>query len=201
MSREANKLKNRQKIVQAAEQIIREGGVERLTMRHLSGVAGVALKTPYNLFGSKTGVLIALLDQAREGLMSDLNQSPSGSHLLALLDSLDHTRRFFESDEPFYRAVFWEIMTSDQIDERSLAHTQIFNLVIMRIERASKDGEIIPAADANELGRRLGLTLLALLGMWAGGHLTITECIAQTKAIWAALLSVASTTDLAANTG
>lgn len=200
MSREANKQKNRQKILQAAEHIIREGSVEQLTMRHLSSVAGVALKTPYNLFGSKTGVLIALLDQAREGLMSNLNQSPSGPHIPALLDSLDHTRKFFESDEPFYRAVFWEIMTSHQIEERSLAHKQIFNLVTMRIDRASKHGEIISPSDSNELGRRLGLALLALLGMWAGGHLTIAECIAQTKVIWAALLRVASTADIAADT-
>lgn len=201
MSRESNKLKNRQKIIQAAEHIVRDGGVERLTMRNLANVAGVALKTPYNLFGSKTGVLIALLDQAREGLMSDLNQSQNGSQLVALLDSLDHTQKFFESDEPFYRAVFWEIMTSDQIEERSLAHTQIFDLVIMRIERANKDGEIIPSIDAKELGRRLGLTLLALLGMWAGGHLTIAECIAQTKAVWDALLRVASTADVTASLG
>lgn len=193
MSREINKQLNRQKIVRAAEQIIRQNGVEQLTMRNLSSVADVALKTPYNLFGSKTGVLIALLDEARAGLISDLESSGSGSHLVALLNSLDEIRKFFESDEAFYRAIFWEIMTSDQIEERSLAHTQIFDLVIVRINDASKAGEIFEAVNTEDLGRSLGLNLLALLGMWAGEHLTIAECIEQTKMVWMALVRMAAT--------
>lgn len=201
MSRESSKQKNRQKIVQAAEQIIREDGVDRLTMRNLAGVAGVALKTPYNLFGSKTGVLIALLDQARDGLMSDFGQGLAGSHVLRLVISLDATRGFFESDETFYRAIFWEIMTSDQIEDRSLAHSQIFGLVIIRIEHAKREGEILQTTDVDELGRRLGLSLLAFLGMWAGGHLSIAECIEQTKMVWAALMRGVSTDEVAAEIG
>ena len=51
---EQNKQRNRDRILTAADEIIRKDGLEALSMRHLADYAGVSLRTPYNLFGSKT---------------------------------------------------------------------------------------------------------------------------------------------------
>ncbi len=189
MSRQDKKQQNRRRIAEAAEQIIREQGVERMTMRQLADVAGVALKTPYNLFGSKTAVLISLMGEAMDYLIADLGQSADGSVLTGFGSSLDQIREFFLSDEAYYRVIFWEIMTSDQPEARALAHTQIIDLITARLEQAIEGGELSAEANPNVLGRQLGLNFLALLGIWASGHVTISEVMDQTKAVWASLLS------------
>ncbi len=62
--REEAKAENRDRILTAAAKIIRQEGFERLTMRHLAESADVSLRTPYNLIGSKTQILLGLLEGA-----------------------------------------------------------------------------------------------------------------------------------------
>src|SRR5689334_17684663 len=50
----------RRRILEAAAQLIRASGGAGLSMRTLAERAEVSLATPYNLFGSKSGVLTAL---------------------------------------------------------------------------------------------------------------------------------------------
>ena len=55
--REKAKEEKRARIREAAARIIRSEGIGKLTMRRLAEEAGVSLRTPYNLIGSKTDVL------------------------------------------------------------------------------------------------------------------------------------------------
>ena len=64
--REAGKAERRQRIIQAARELIRETGNAGLSMRVLASRAGVSLATPYNLFGSKRAIVLALLQDVRE---------------------------------------------------------------------------------------------------------------------------------------
>ena len=64
--REAGKAERRQRIISAARELIRETGNAGLSMRVLASRAGVSLATPYNLFGSKRAIVLALLQDVRE---------------------------------------------------------------------------------------------------------------------------------------
>jgi AcrR family transcriptional regulator len=64
--REAGKAERRQRIIRAARELIRETGNAGLSMRLLAARAGVSLATPYNLFGSKRAIVLALLQDVRE---------------------------------------------------------------------------------------------------------------------------------------
>jgi AcrR family transcriptional regulator len=64
--REAGKAERRNRIIQAARELIRETGNAGLSMRVLAARAGVSLATPYNLFGSKRAIVLALLQDVRE---------------------------------------------------------------------------------------------------------------------------------------
>lgn len=64
--REAGKAERRARIIQAARELIRETGNAGLSMRVLAQRAGVSLATPYNLFGSKRAIVLALLADVRE---------------------------------------------------------------------------------------------------------------------------------------
>ncbi len=97
MSRLDSMERNRDRITRAAETIIRSDGVAKLTMRRLAREAGVALKTPYNLFESKAGVLIALLSTAIESLIEDLGPDDKGGAIADLAESLEEIREFFST--------------------------------------------------------------------------------------------------------
>jgi AcrR family transcriptional regulator len=64
--REAGKAERRKRIIHAARDLIRETGNVGLSMRALAARAGVSLATPYNLFGSKRAIVLAVLDDVRE---------------------------------------------------------------------------------------------------------------------------------------
>lgn len=62
--RETNKQARRERILNAAVRLLKRGGAEALTMRELARAARLSEMTPYNLFGSKAGVLAALFENA-----------------------------------------------------------------------------------------------------------------------------------------
>ncbi|MEM9312207.1 MAG: helix-turn-helix domain-containing protein, partial [Pseudomonadota bacterium] len=113
VEREKAKDMNRAKIRAAAEVIIRKEGMDKLTMRRLAEEARVSLRTPYNLFGSKTEVLIALLDRAQFDPFQNSPARNDQSALATLMSTLDQVEATFEEDEAFFRVVFREIMVSD----------------------------------------------------------------------------------------
>lgn len=56
------KLERQQRILAAARELMQETGDLSFSMRTLAEQAGVSLATPYNLFGSKQAILLAVLD-------------------------------------------------------------------------------------------------------------------------------------------
>ena len=64
--REKRKLERRERILAAAQELIRATGSLGLSMRALATKAEVSLATPYNLFGSKRAIVLAVLQDVRE---------------------------------------------------------------------------------------------------------------------------------------
>lgn len=186
--REEAKEFNRARIRAAAEEIIRTEGMEKLTMRRLAEQADVSLRTPYNLFGSKTDVLISLMEEA------ELELSPLGAGdekltiIEQLLGSLDRIEAFFESDEEYFRAIYASIMMSDHPEARETAVSRSVGLACVRLQQAADSGELVPDTDTNALGRHLAIQLLAVLGMWGSGFFSNRESITQVRQSWCAAL-------------
>ncbi|HSV71480.1 MAG TPA: TetR/AcrR family transcriptional regulator [Methylibium sp.] len=64
--RERQSAARRQKMLDAAEALIRQTGGTEFSMRALADAAEVSPATPYNIFGSKEGLLFALLERSLE---------------------------------------------------------------------------------------------------------------------------------------
>lgn len=186
--REEAKTFNRARICAAAEAIIRGEGIARLTMRRLAEVAGVSLRTPYNLFGSKTDVLIALLDEAGFQVAPPGAAMDGAGAIAQLLGALDRIEAFFASDEEYYRGIYAAIMTSDHPEVRSLGVDRAVAAAQSLVAQAVARGALRADADAAALGRHLAITLLAVLGMWGSGFFTNRESIAQVRRAWLAVL-------------
>ncbi len=188
VQRDKAKDMNRAKIRAAAESIIRNEGMDKLTMRRLAVEAGVSLRTPYNLFGSKTDVLVALLDGAKFDPFQNSPERDARPILESLLGTLDQVEQFFGSDEEYFRVVFREIMVSDHPDARIAAVDNVLAIGQVFTVQALTKGELMEGTDGFELGRHLGIQLTAILGMWASGFFSNEESIRQVRRGWAGIL-------------
>jgi len=191
--RESNKQQNRHRILRAAEAIIREDGIDRLSMRHLGERAGVSLRTPYNLFGSKTRVLIALLQEPLADVLQDALQAQAGSTLRFVFAALARAHARFTPEERFFRDTYWQVMCSDQQEARSQTIQQALALAQPLIERCVAEGELEAGDDLSAFSRNLTLVAFALFGMWAGSQLSLDELAAEVRyALASSLLSRAT---------
>ncbi|GAA2810977.1 TetR/AcrR family transcriptional regulator [Saccharopolyspora taberi] len=59
----ADAARNRKRIIDAAQRIVRSGGVEALYMEEVAQAAGVGVGTVYRRFGDRAGLAYALLDE------------------------------------------------------------------------------------------------------------------------------------------
>jgi AcrR family transcriptional regulator len=64
-------------LLDAAEHIVAEGGLEALSVRHLAGAIGASTRAVYSLFGSKDGLIIALGARAFTLLRDGLDALPT----------------------------------------------------------------------------------------------------------------------------
>ena len=186
--REDAKEFNRARIRAAAEATILAEGIDSLTMRRLAEQAEVSLRTPYNLFGSKTDVLMALLDEAQLQLAPLSAAAGQGSALDQSLDALTRIEAFFASGEEYYRGIYHAIMTSDHPEAREAGVARAITTAQWLMARALEQGELGPQTDSAALGRHLAIQLLAVLGMWGSGFFPNRESIAQVRRGWLAEL-------------
>jgi AcrR family transcriptional regulator len=186
--REQAKEQKRARIRAAAAHIIRTGGIEQLTMRRLAEQAGVSLRTPYNLIGSKTDVLIALIEEAGFDPRKTLTATDNSFVTERLLGALDQIEQFFDSDESFYREVYGGIMASDHPDIRESGVGRVVETCQLLMHQAAALGELKGDTNTEQLGRHLGIQLLAVLGMWGSGFFTNQESIRQVKRAWCGVL-------------
>ena len=186
--REEAKTFNRARICAAAESIIRSEGMDNLTMRRLAVVAGVSLRTPYNLFVAKTDVLIALLDEAVFNFTQLGSAHADGAAIARMLRALGQIETFFDSDETYYRGIYAAIMTSDHPEVRSTSVDRAIASARVLMAQAISNGELRADTDAQSLGRHLAITLLAVLGMWGSGFFSNRESMAQARRAWLAVM-------------
>lgn len=191
--REEAKTLNKEKIKEAAAKIIREKGMEQLTMRRLADVAGVSLRTPYNLFGSKTAILVALLEEAAAGIYNAIETSDSRLVLEGLFSGIESLEQFFSKDEDFYRDVYWSIMSSNQPEARFSGYQEVIHVVQTAVADACANRELEPQTNPEIFGKHIAIELMAILGMWGSGYFDSNECANHIKASWSASFLAKST--------
>ncbi|MCW1383167.1 TetR/AcrR family transcriptional regulator [Novosphingobium sp. KCTC 2891] len=108
--REAGKEERRHRIIQAAREMIRETGRTGLSMRALAERAGVSLATPYNLFGSRGAVVLAVLEDVRDfqARFAQVRNGDPVDHILAVVDL---AVEFYLGDPAFYTTLWREVFS------------------------------------------------------------------------------------------
>ena len=169
--REAGKADRRRRIIRAAHDLIRETGNTGLSMRALAARAGVSLATPYNLFGSKRAILLAVLDDIR-AFFDRFSQQRSTEPLERLFTAVDICVEMYVADPVFNRAI-WAALFDPSDDFRS----QIFNSKRAAfwqglVKDVADAGALAPDVDVELLFRALDRSFSATMLDWVTGELS-----------------------------
>lgn len=180
-NRERNKAHNRNKILMAARELLKEGGLDGLSMRTLAERAQVSSRTPYNLFGSKTDVLLALLDDPLRQLRDRLPVVMATGALHASLNLVDEAYALYAPEIEYYRNIFWGVMTSDHPATRAANLERAQHVTLMLLAQAQARQELLPDTPLEALARHIMLSIAGLLGLWANALISAPELVMEIK--------------------
>lgn len=188
--REQAKSERRARIVEATCDILREVGIEDLSMKMVSVRAGVSLQTVYNLFGSKQAILARVFDQDLATFEALVAAAPSANALDRVFDALDIAADLYQADPGFYRATMWRrpAGTSELALEATLREPRIRFWRTM-VERAVREGLLAPEVDAAVIGALLIQITGGVLADWIAGEISIALLRLEMKFGFAAALS------------
>ncbi|WP_380872060.1 TetR/AcrR family transcriptional regulator [Sphingomonas sp. DBB INV C78] len=106
--------RRRQAILVAARAMLNR---EPLSMRRLAEAAGVSPATPYNLFGTKRRLFVALYHEQRAGLVDRLAASHQPNAFARMFHAIHLFGRELAEEPAFFRALFATLYASDPEDE------------------------------------------------------------------------------------
>ncbi len=182
--REANKELKREKIIIAAREIISSQGMDKLTMRYLAEKAEVSSRTPYNLFESKTDILVAIIFDAFKHLRLPANNDNQQLLIEQLIQLPSLVKHFLANDHDFYRDVLWGIMSSDAKLTRDTATSSITEIISTLMIDAVKEKECSDKLKVEIISYHLNTQFLSIIGMWGGSQLELDEAIANIQYGW-----------------
>ena len=163
--RESGKAERRQRIIHAARDLIRETGDAGLSMRALAARAGVSLTTPYNLFGSKRAIVLAVLDDIKE-FQSRFAGLPASDPLERIFAALRIAAEFYTADPAFYRTL-WAAVFDTTAEVRSAIFNPKRDAFWQRLlDDACKAGALSPDVDVELLRIQLDYVFRSVMLDW-----------------------------------
>ena len=153
----------RKRIVSSAKKLFRQQGFEKTTIEGIAEAAGVSGVTVHNYYGTKAGVLLALVIESDklliEKLESTLPENPASLTKLVLQfagDVMDHA--IANLDKVIWRQVIAAVTTGG-VTQLTRAYfnldQQLAFVLVRRIERLQQAGKLSPEIDAGHLGKAL----------------------------------------------
>ena len=187
--REQAKAERRLRIVRAARDLIRETGSTDLSMRTLASRAEVSLSTPYNLFGSKRAVVLAVLEDERDFVTRFRQLKPRNS-LDRIFAAHDLAFSYYTGDPAFYRTLWRALLNTNGEDDTGLATPERLEQTraVWRgmVSAAERDGYLNSALPIDLVLQTMSHVTGGALLSWAMGSLS-TRALTPTVAIGYAL--------------
>lgn len=163
------KERRKQKIVDAAEALIRQTGGTDFSMLLLAERAGVSPTTPYNLFGTKGGIFYALLNRSADTVYTEARRPQGATALERLGDSARGLSSVLVRDPSFYKPLYTFLLAIPDPVWRP-AFT-------LRSQQYWRDALVGPApaeapdAALDVLANRLRFHALGCIEVWVHGEL------------------------------
>jgi AcrR family transcriptional regulator len=192
--REAGKAERRRQIIGAARDLIRETGNAGLSMRGLAARAGVSLATPYNLFGSKRAIVVAVLQDVRT-FHERFSNVRVADPLERIFAALDMSIEFYVGDPAFYRTLWAAVFDSSDGVRGEILNPKRDAFWRALIDEAVKFGAISAEIDPDLLLRQLELQLRSVMFDWVVGEISPARLAAMVRHGYALILLGAASPD------
>lgn len=187
--RQLAKDERRSRIVRAARDLIRETGDTDLSMRMIAQRAEVSLATPYNLFGSKRAVVLAVFEDERD-FAARFSRLQATNAIDRIFDAHDLAIGYYIDDPDFYRTLWKALLNTHGSDSTGLAtHERLDrNRAAWRLllDTAESEGLLDGAVSSDVLERTLSCLSNGAMLAWAMDALP-TEALGATTALGYAL--------------
>jgi AcrR family transcriptional regulator len=177
--REEAKDERRQRITQAARDLIRSTAQTGFSMRQLAVHANVSLVTPYNLFGSKQAILQTVLDADVDAFGEELSHS-NKDPLDRFFEAISLGRDYFARDEDYYRTVMNTIYTEGAQDFRAAYRAPRRAFWRSLVDDAMHCGVIHPSPHAEALSIHLASVYFINILEWIHGEISLDLMEART---------------------
>jgi len=137
---EKNKARRRQQILDAAHELIAQGGMGGLSMRRLAEQAEVSIRTIYNLVGSQSDILEAIIKVPMQRLIDNVASIPPSAPLERLDTIVSGSVENFINDPQFYKSAWVAVNHLPEFDYQDWLKGQAVPLFKSNVEQAMNAG-------------------------------------------------------------
>lgn len=161
--RERQKEDRRSRIVDAARQLFANSGLEDITIEAIAEIAGVSSVTVHNYYGTKSGVLLALVAESDRQLLETLQRELAGktNNLVNLLEAFldiicQHTLTHLDK-------AIWRQVIASSVNDTDPRFAKVYtalderlaDVLITEIKGLQAAGHVSPAINPGDLGKAL----------------------------------------------
>lgn len=164
--RDRGKARRRQALLDAARAMIRESETTGFAMRALAQRAGVGEVTPYNLFGSKRGVLEAIIAAEQDHYQDEMARMEADDALDALFRIVAANVDMYRRDPKLYRVVLRDLMLTGDPSLRTLFSVPKRRIFVAWVEDAIDSGLLSNAIEPRLVTRTLSRIFVSAIGDW-----------------------------------
>lgn len=186
----ARKGEFRNRILDAAEDLIAKGGGTSFSMQELASRAGVSAATPFNHFRSKRGLLSAIVERSIERL-GRVSQGPrkGADPLERMFEQADAVLGHYAQKSQLYRPVFGELVGSETgAPPRALLQANAFWRT--HLQAAFDAGQLQQGRNLDVIAHQLETNWIGSLMLWINKALDGSEW--KTQAQYGTALALAS---------
>ena len=179
--REKQKHERRQRILDAAEGLIRSAASIDFSMRQLAAASGVSLATPFNLFGSKEGLLYALLARSLDTIIVTGLRFRESHPMTHVIEAGENAVRAFLDDPDFLRPLYLVLLSVSHPEHRPdfMARTYAYWQAAARTIPQASDISAKHLTDA--IANALMAHFIGLLELWVHRDLDDRQFLHRTQ--------------------
>jgi AcrR family transcriptional regulator len=186
------KSQRRDEIVAAARRLMRDSSEHGFSMRSLAENARVSIATPYNLFGSKQAVLLAVLDANLAEYEHALGEL-SADGVEVLFQAIALMQELIAREPEFYRSMLVAVFRDGGPEFRHMVSGPRYLLWKKLLKQAIAAGLLRDDADPDAFAIVTSQLLFSNILEWANGMLGLDELEARTRYGLALALSAMAT--------
>jgi AcrR family transcriptional regulator len=165
--------RNSRRILQATQEFVEQHGLEQLSMRRLANDINVSVRTLYNLFGDKGGLLAALAQHSLDSVGVAVREITASDPIERLWQGVTIS---VQTMARLPKAVVLALMTDEQLHDRLDWRARELNIDAVR--SAIDSGQLRDDLEPEVLIDHAGAAYRHILHLWANGKIDDAELLA-----------------------